>query len=258
MIKQSQLTNFVALMHNDPNNWFENWFDTSYYHTLYNKRNDLEASQFLEFLIDFLNPKLSAAYLDLACGKGRHSIYLNKKGFNVTGVDLSANSIQFAQKYSTPSLKFEIHDMRQLFKAHAFDYVLSLFTSFGYFSDPNEDKLVIKNVKENLKPDGIFVLDYFNAAKPNLNFNHPFTKSIAGVQFDIFKRIEGDRIIKEIQVTDNQTVYKYSEQVRIYTRERLTQIIEEVGLKVVNVFGSYALEPYDELTCDRLIIIAKN
>ncbi len=245
-------------MHSDNNNWFVNWFDTPYYHTLYKKRNKNEASQFLDLLLNFLHPNKKASFLDLACGKGRHSIYLNEKGYSVTGLDLSANSIEMAKQFETKSLKFLIHDMRHLLAGHSFDYILSLFTSFGYFNDPLEDILVIKNVKQSLNPNGIFVLDYFNASKPNLNFDIQFTKVIDGVQFDIIKTIEGDRIIKKIDVTDNEKVFNYSEQVRIYSCERLKQLLEQEGLTVLNVFGSYDLEPYNELTCDRLIVVAKN
>ena len=63
--------------------WFAEWFDTTYYHTLYKNRNDEEAEQFISKLLSFLNLKENASVLDLACGKGRHSVTLNKHDLTV-------------------------------------------------------------------------------------------------------------------------------------------------------------------------------
>ena len=79
-------------------NWFESWFDTPYYHILYKERNDDEAQLLMDNLTQYLNLPEEAKILDLACGKGRHSIYLNQLGFDVTGADLSTNSIAEAKK----------------------------------------------------------------------------------------------------------------------------------------------------------------
>ena len=60
--------------------WFENWFDSPYYHILYQNRNDDEAKFFIDNLCAYLKPSLNDTLLDVACGRGRHAIYLNKKG----------------------------------------------------------------------------------------------------------------------------------------------------------------------------------
>ena len=79
--------------------WFAEWFDTSYYHQLYQNRNEEEAALFISNLLQFLNLPKSSKLLDLACGKGRHSVTLNSFGYEVLGVDLAANSIQEASKF---------------------------------------------------------------------------------------------------------------------------------------------------------------
>ena len=76
--------------------WFENWFDTTWYHTLYSDRDYTEASRFIENLIGFLKPTENATILDLACGKGRHAKHINRLGYRVWGVDLSSSSIESA------------------------------------------------------------------------------------------------------------------------------------------------------------------
>ena len=115
--------------------WFEDWFDSKYYHILYKHRDYQEAQSFIDKLVDYLQLNEEQKILDLACGKGRHSIYLNKKGLDVMGVDLSPESIKHASQFENPKLKFEVCDMRDVVKPDYFDIVLNLFTSFGYFED---------------------------------------------------------------------------------------------------------------------------
>ena len=109
--------------------WFTDWFNTSYYHTLYKDRNDKDAQLFMRNIINFLKLPSSSHLLDLPCGKGRHSIYLNSLGYKVTGADLSKNSIQAAKKYENSTLNFSLKDMRKPFNIK-YDAVFNLFTSF--------------------------------------------------------------------------------------------------------------------------------
>ncbi|MFI0492366.1 SAM-dependent methyltransferase, partial [Flavobacterium sp.] len=115
-------------------NWFASWFDTPYYHILYKERNDHEAQIFMDNITHYLNLPENAKVLDLACGKGRHSIYLNQLGYEVVGADLSENSIAEANKSQNETLKFQVHDMRETFD-DKFDAIFNLFTSFGYFEN---------------------------------------------------------------------------------------------------------------------------
>ena len=128
------------------NNLYKSWFDTPFYHILYKNRDYKEAEIFTRKLMDFIRLPLKSKILDLACGKGRHSINLNKMGYDVTGVDLSVKNIKNASKYESENLKFKIHDMRKPF-GQKFDLVVNLFTSFGYFDD----------FKDNLKTLDIIV-----------------------------------------------------------------------------------------------------
>ena len=111
-------------------NWFESWFDTEYYHILYKERNDEEAQLLMDNLTHYLNLPEDAKILDLACGKGRHAIYLNSLGFDVTGADLSENSIKEASEFANEKLHFKVHDMRETCN-EKYDAIFNLFTSFG-------------------------------------------------------------------------------------------------------------------------------
>ena len=83
--------------------WFETWFNTSYYHILYKDRDFAEAELFISKLTDFLQLPQHSKIIDLACGKGRHSIYLNKLGYSVLGLDLSKESIFHNKQLETSS-----------------------------------------------------------------------------------------------------------------------------------------------------------
>ena len=74
-------------------NWFVNWFESPYYHLLYKKRDKKEAKVFINNILKFTKPKKTSYFLDLCCGLGRHSIYLNRLGYKVDGIDLSKQSI---------------------------------------------------------------------------------------------------------------------------------------------------------------------
>ena len=86
---------------------------------------------------------------DLATDQRVHKtcMCLHNLGFDVTGLDLSHNSIECASKFCSKGIRFIEHDMRQPLNGYTFDYIVNLFTSFGYFTDIQDDKAVIKNVK---------------------------------------------------------------------------------------------------------------
>ena len=113
--------------------WFDTWFSSPYYHILYKNRDFKEAKDFLDNLSVFLNLKPTDHILDLACGRGRHAIYLNKKGFNVVGVDLSEENISEARKFENEKLQFFTHDMIYVFKKNSFDYIFNFFHKFWIF-----------------------------------------------------------------------------------------------------------------------------
>ncbi len=237
--------------------WFEEWFNSPYYHLLYKDRDYQEAEFFIDNLIAFLNPSAHARMLDLACGKGRHSIYLNKKGFDVTGLDLAVNSIAAAQMHESESLHFYVHDMRQLFRTNYYDYVFNLFTSFGYFHCERDNFNTINAICKGLKPSGVVVIDFFNAKKVLAQLKTEEVKEIEGIVFKISKKVECGYIIKEIAFTDKGKNYSFQEKVQALTINDFEKYFTANKLKIVNLRGNYQLDAFDENTSDRLIIIAQ-
>jgi len=238
-------------------NWFSDWFNTSYYHLLYQDRDESEANFFIENLIHYLNPKLDAKILDLACGKGRHSLIIKELGYIVTGIDLSKNSIDEAKKNENEKLNFAVHDMREAFEPDSFDYVFNLFTSFGYFNDSIDNQKVLDAVAENLTSNGWFVLDFLNSVKV-VNGLVPFEeKEIGGVHFKISKTFENNVIRKKIEFTDQGRDYSFTEQVTAFSKKELEQLFKNSQLEIMDCFGNYKLEEFKKENSDRLIIIAK-
>src|SRR5271154_276772 len=109
--------------------WYRNWFDSPYYDLLYKDRDQEEADMFVHNLVKHLAPPKNSLMLDLACGKGRYSIALNRMGYNVTGIDLSQRKIEAAKHFQNNSLVFAVNDMRMPLQPNQYDYVFNLFTS---------------------------------------------------------------------------------------------------------------------------------
>ena len=236
--------------------WFANWFDSPYYHLLYQHRDNAEAAYFIKNLIRFLDIPKNGHVIDLACGKGRHSFFLQKFGFRVTGLDLSPNNIQQATaKYGSNSVDFKVADMRMPFPVKA-NAVFNLFTSFGYFENEAENVQVLKNIKDSLLPKGLGVIDYLNATLVQKSLCPYEKKEMQGITFTIKRTLTREGFIeKNIHFQDKGIVYHYKEKVKNLCIKDFEKYFEKVGLKIENVFGDYALAPFDENSSPRCILI---
>lgn len=237
--------------------WFQYWFNSPYYHILYQQRDDAEAEFLINNLLDYLKPAKSSNILDIACGKGRHAVYLNKKGFDVTGIDLSDQNIKYAKQFENAQLHFFMHDMRHLFYINYFDIALNLFTSFGYFDTEHQHIRALKSFRKSIKAQGCLVLDYFNTAKILKNLNAKEQKEIDGIKFEITKNVIGGKIIKSIDFEAECKNYHFEEQVQAFNYQDFERMLLAAGMVIEKTFGSYALEDYDEPTSDRLILICR-
>jgi len=246
--------------------WYANWFDTPYYHILYRDRDHEEAALFMRKLTQSLGLDHNAHILDLACGRGRHSMYLNQLGYRVTGVDLSENSIAFAkaqlsktisQNIDSSRINFEVHDMT-LPMDQSFDAVFNLFTSFGYFESEADNLKTILAIKENLKPGASAVIDFLNVPYILRKLVLQNKKTEGGIQFDQQRRFENGYIFKDISFTDQGRDFHYTERVKALLLSDFQSYFNEAGLELVDLYGSYALEDYDRFKSERLIMVIRN
>lgn len=240
------------------NNWFASWFDSPHYHILYKDRDYKEAEFFLRNLTQYLHPKKEDKILDLACGAGRHSIFLNKLGYNVTGLDLSKNSIEKASIHENKRLHFDTHDMREVYQENGFDFVLNMFTSFGYFESNEENIKMLQSIEKTLRPNGTFVLDFFNSQKVIEDLVEDETKEIDGVNFILKRELIDGQIVKNIQFTDRNRTFTFQEKVQAISLSDFEKLFSHTNLKIITTFGDYSLDPFDSQKSERLIIVAKN
>ena len=237
-------------------NWFASWFDTPYYHILYKERNYREAQVFMDNLTHYLNLPEKATVLDLACGKGRHSIYLNQLGYEVTGADLSENSIAEAQKNSNESLHFQVHDMREPFD-DKFDAIFNLFTSFGYFENDEDNLTTLKAMKESLTEYGFAVIDFMNVHQVLANLVPEEIKTVDDIDFHIKRYEKEGHIYKEIDFEDQGNKFHFVEKVKALTLKDFEVLMEEAGIYLLDIFGDYKLKKFHKAESERLIMIFK-
>lgn len=237
--------------------WFKDWFDTRYYHILYQHRNDAEAQFFIQNIVNLLTIDNKQHVLDLCCGKGRHSIFLNSLGITTTGVDLSENSIQQAKQAENDSLKFHVHDMRNPLVENNFDVILNLFTSFGYFDEQSENEKVIRSIHGGLKTGGYVLIDFLNAAKTVAHLLPYEQKTLSEIDFHISKKQDGKHIYKTIEFEADGEKHTYTERVQLLKKEDFERMLKDANFAVEAVYGDFSLSPFDEQHSDRLIILAK-
>ncbi|MBL7889509.1 MAG: class I SAM-dependent methyltransferase, partial [Bacteroidia bacterium] len=220
-------------------------------------RDHREAEMFIDNLLTLLKPATDSKMLDLACGKGRHSIYLNKKGYDVTGLDLSEESISSAAEFENDRLHFYVHDMRKIYRTNYYDCVFNLFTSFGYFSCERDNYQTINAVYKNLKEGGFFVLDFFNSNRVIECLVKQEERVVEGLRFQISKKLEDGFIVKQIAFTDKGQEYFFEERVKALQLSDFEKYFASNKLKIVHLRGNYKLDQFDEKKSERLILIAQ-
>ncbi len=239
--------------------WFESWFNSPYYHRLYQDRDESEAQAFIQQLTNHLRLKPGARILDLACGKGRHSRSLHDLGFDVLGVDIAPESIAYAQQFEEPGLKFAVQDMREPLNASPFDAVLNLFTSFGYFDSPEEHVAAMHTMAGALNPTGKLVIDYLNVSQVSQQLVPEEQRTIDNTHYVIRRWADAHHFFKEIEVQtpDQPTPLLFREKVAKFSSADFENMFIREGLQLREAFGDYALRPYQSEESPRLILIAE-
>lgn len=244
----------------DQKTWYRNWFNSPYYHQLYFQRDEQEAAAFIDRLLVKLNPPSNAAMLDVACGRGRHSIHLASKGYLVTGIDISDESIAEAKKHETEELEFFVHDMRLPFRMNYYDLAFNFFTSFGFFRTRREHDNAIRTIAQALKPGGSFIIDYLNAhyIENHLQYKSEFQKD--DVTYYITRWLDETHFYKKIVIEDEanlQEPLEFVEKVAKFSLGDFNDMFSFYDLQVQEVYGDYHFEPYHVTNSPRLIILAK-
>ncbi len=239
--------------------WFETIFDERYPELFAPLEGNAEEE--VEEIVRLLRLAPGAAVEDLGCGRGRHAIPLARRGYEVTGVDLSDKMLRLARTQSeTDGVRVEWvrADMRTFCRPGAFDACLSLFTSFGFFSD-KENQKVLDNVGASLKSGGRLLLDLRNAGKGLARLDDlDETREIASGTLRMSMRYDhASRRARARHVLTRRDGIRIASafDVRIYSGEELSAMIEQAAMRVTNIFGSLSGAPFDDESA-RMVLIA--
>jgi SAM-dependent methyltransferase len=239
--------------------WYKAWFSSPFYHKLYFERDENEAQKFILKLIEHLKPASDSRILDVACGRGRHSRFLAIQGFDITGIDLSFDSIEYAKKYETENLHFYQHDMRLPMWINYFDYAFNFFTSFGYFATRREHDDSVSTIGKSLKRGGVALFDYLNVHYVEEHLVHDEIKSVGQTRYEIHRWMDEDHFYKKISVTDPSPDLskEFCEKVAKLSLGDFTDMLSFQNLQLVEVFGDYELNAYDVRKTPRMIVMAR-
>lgn len=233
--------------------WYKEWFGEEYLE-LYSHRDESEAEEHVDFVERHLPGPRPRAVLDLACGAGRHTAALRRRGYRTLGLDLSLTLLARACR-----LPRVAGDMRRLpFTAESFDWVLNFFTSFGYFERERENFQVLEEVVRVLTPGGWFLIDLMSPgpALANLKPRDGQHANGRGTEIERWYDAGRQRINKRIVVSaPGEPSRTFLESVRLYQPEEVTVGLRWAGFEVAGLFGNFQGDPY-ERDSERLILIA--
>ncbi len=233
--------------------WYKEWFGEEYLE-LYAHRDRGEAERHVDF-VEKLFGGTPRAVLDLACGAGRHTEALRRRGYRALGVDLSLTLLT-----QSPELPRVAGDMRCLpFADRAFDWVLNFFTSFGYFESERENFRILEEMVRVLTPGGRFLIDLFNIDRVLATLEPRETREINGrrVEIERWYDARSQRINKQIRVhAADRPARTYLESVRAYRREEVTNGLQWAGLELEEIYGDFDGERFGHGS-ERLILVGR-
>ncbi len=245
-----------------PRPWYEDdvfWAEVE--PVLFPARRQVDAATEVENLIARAALSPGARILDLCCGIGRHSLELARRGYHVTGVDRTRVYLERAEKQAMAEgldVEFVRHDMRTFCRPDAFDAAINLFTSFGYFENPDEDRQVIRNIYLSLRASGVFVIDVIGKEVLARIFRERDWYELDGTLF-----LEERKLSRNWGWVENRWIMlrgnRRSEVTlshRLYSATELTTLLKDCGFASLEVYGDMAGRPYDH-TAKRLVVVAR-
>jgi SAM-dependent methyltransferase len=201
--------------------------------------------------------------LDLCCGPGRHSLELARRGYRPTGVDRTARYLDEARRRAVSAgleVEWVQEDMRRFVRPEAFGAAINLFTSFGYFDDPEDDRRVARNLCASLRPGGKAILDVHGKETLARNFRERDWSRVDGNESLILLEerslaLDWSRLNFTWTLVGPQGQRSESLSLRLYSGTELAALLREAGFATVTLFGGLDGRPYDH-RAERLVVVA--
>lgn len=215
------------------------------------------------FLARRMHLRRGSRVLDLACGYGRHTVALARRGLAMTGLDLNSfllNAAKADAKRANVEVRWVKHDMRAIPFENEFHAVLSLFTSFGSLNTDAEHQEVVNQVAKALRRGGRFVLDVMNRDRAMRTYQTRVWRE-AGNGLTILSELRFD-FVRGRNHEHRTRVWKTGKReefditVRMFTLPELIAMCERAGLCYEASYGDYTGKPVS-LTSDRYILITR-
>jgi SAM-dependent methyltransferase len=226
---------------------------------IFSERRKADAVGQVDRIISLTGILPKAHILDLCCGVGRHSLELARRGFHVTGVDRTTEYLKQASEQAKNEgldIEFVHEDMRAFRRPDSFDAVINLFTSFGYFEDPEDDRKVIDNIYTSLKHGGKLLIDTNGKENVARVFRERDWNEANGIFW-----LEERKILKDWRWIESRWILfkdnrRYENKIshRLYSASELSQLLYGGGFAEVKIYGDLNGNPYDN-TAQRLIVI---
>ncbi|MFQ5831872.1 MAG: class I SAM-dependent methyltransferase [Candidatus Thorarchaeota archaeon] len=216
----------------------------------------------VDALIALLDVQPDNTILDLCCGVGRHTLELARRGFKVDGVDRTKHYLNIARKQAKAEgldINLIEADMREFRRENSFDVILSMFTSFGYFEDQEDQHRVLENIHASLKSGGKVLFDLLSKEKLARVFRErDWHRTEAGF------KLEERKVSKDwswvdstwILISKEGKVSEWSVSHWIYSAAEMKMMLKSVGLDILGVYGSLEGDPYDH-EANRLVVIGR-
>lgn len=243
----------------ETDNWYEEWFERDEYDLVYRHRDDKEAEKVVQLIEQIAKPTKGSAVLDVACGKGRHSLALARHGYRVTGIDLSSRFITQAREAAhteNQRILFYKQDMREPVCNGCFDGVVNLFTSFGYFELHQDNLRTLQAISDAMKPGAWFVQDFLNVPYVLANLVPMDVRDFDGIRISQQRSIRDHRVYKEITIKRGELAVEFHESVRLYRVDDFRTMYAAAGLNLISIYGDYEGGPWSEAS-PRLILLSR-
>ncbi len=247
---------------NKPEPWFsDEWFWETYGPLMFDPQRMAETPSEVDAIIKMTGLDGKARLMDCCCGMGRHTIELASRGHEMTGIDLSRGYLNKAVALARDndlSVDWQHMNVMDLDRNSEFDGIINMFTSFGYFDDPDDDLAMLKKLHRALKPDGFLFMEMWG-------------KEVLARDFEerVWFEREGVTILLEYGIDLNWTelrnrwlfyrngkMTEYTFSHRIFSAAEMARLLGEAGFAMVDIYGGFDGRIYDH-QAERLILVAR-